>query len=188
MTGSIGTFRGERKGPRREGAAGVSARGEIYRQAIQAMPLTRDLSAAHYEALAALRYQIRRFLTFSETAARAADVEPQQHQLLLVLKALRPHERPTVGIVAERLQIQHNSAVELVKRSVERGLVERRTGTEDRREASLRITRAGESVLRRLSLAHRAELRSAAPALLAALEALVGSGSTRARKRARGRS
>ena len=152
------------------------------------MPPARDLSAAHYEALAALRYQIRRFLAFSETAARGADVEPQQHQLLLVLKALRADERPTVGIVAERLQIQHNSAVELVKRSVERGLVERRTSTEDRREASLRITRAGESVLRRLSIAHRAELRSAAPALLTALQALVGVGSARARKRTGGRS
>jgi DNA-binding MarR family transcriptional regulator len=154
------------------------------------MPHARNLGAAQYQALADLRYQIRRFLTFSEAAARAADVEPQQHQLLLVLKALRPQERPTVGVVAERLQIQHNSAVELVKRTIERGLVERRTGTEDRREASLRITRAGERVLRRLSLAHRTELRSAAPALLMALEALVSTaGSTGlARRRSGGRS
>ncbi len=157
-------------------------------QRYKPMPPSRDLSAAHYEALAALRHQIRRFLAFSEAAARTVDVEPQQHQLLLVLKALPPHERPTIGVVAERLLIKHNSAVELVKRSVERGLVERRTATEDRREASLRITRAGESVLRRLSLAHRAELRSAAPALLNALEALVGGGSTRGRKRTGGRS
>ena len=153
-------------------------------------PHVRDLDAGQYEALADLRYQIRRFLTFSEAAARAAGVEPQQHQLLLVLKSLRPHERPTVGIVAERLQIQHNSAVELVKRSVERGLVERRTGTVDRREASLRITGAGERVLRRLSLAHRTELRSAAPALLTALNQLVGTvGSSRdARRRSGGQS
>jgi len=124
--------------------------------------------------LAELRYQIRRFLAFSEAAARAADVEPQQHQLLLVLKALRPHEKPTIRAVAGRLQIQHNSAVELVKRSVERGLVERRISPEDRREASLHITPAGDRVLRRLSLAHRDELRSAAPVLVKALEALVG--------------
>jgi DNA-binding MarR family transcriptional regulator len=138
------------------------------------MPRTNDLSAAQYRALADLRHQIRRFLTFSEAAARAADVEPQQHQLLLALKALRPPERPTVRVVAERLLIQHNSAVDLVKRSVERGLVERRAGKEDRREASLRITSAGQRVLLGLSLAHRAELRSAAPALVDALNALVG--------------
>lgn len=134
----------------------------------------RDLGAAQYRALSELRYQIRRFLTFSEAAARAAGVEPQQHQLLLVLRALRSDERPTVRVVADRLQIQHNSAVDLVKRCVESGLVERRTGKEDRREASLHVTPAARRLLRRLSLAHRSELRSAAPLLLEALEALVG--------------
>lgn len=136
-------------------------------------PRTRDIAPDQYRALAELRYRIRAFLAFSEAAARDAGVEPQQHQLLLVLKALRPDERPTIAHVAERLLVQHNSAVELVKRSIERGLVERRAGVKDRREASLRITPAGRGVLRRLSLAHRAELRSAAPALRDALDALV---------------
>jgi DNA-binding MarR family transcriptional regulator len=153
------------------------------------MPRIHDLDAAQYRALGELRYQIRCFLNFSEVAARQAEVEPQQHQLLLILKALRPEERPTVRVVAERLLIQHNSAVDLVKRSVERGLVERRSGQEDRREASLRITPAGRRVLRRLSLAHRAELRSAAPALLQALHALVGAagGTSPGGKTVRGR-
>jgi DNA-binding MarR family transcriptional regulator len=132
-----------------------------------------DLDDTQYRALADLRFRIRRFLIFSEGAARAAGVEPQQHQLLLVLKALPSDERPTVRVVAERLQIQHNSAVDLVKRSVERGLVERRRGVEDRREASLRLTPAGLRVLRGLSVAHRAELRVAAPELLEALRAIV---------------
>jgi len=147
------------------------------------MQSTRDLSTAHYRALAELRFRIRQFLAFSEAAARAADIEPQQHQLLLVLKALLPDEKPTVRIVAERLQIRHNSAVDLVRRSVERGLVERRTGKDDRREASLRITPAGQRLLRRLSLAHRAEFRSAAPALVDALNALVGGPLKRERRR-----
>jgi DNA-binding MarR family transcriptional regulator len=138
------------------------------------MPGIQDLNATQYRALGELRYQIRRFLTFSEAAARAAGVEPQQHQLLLVLKALRPRERPTIRVVAERLQIRHNSAVDLVKRTAERGLLERRTGKVDHREASLQITAAGQRVLRRLSIAHRSELRSTAPALVAALYALVG--------------
>lgn len=138
------------------------------------MPAARDLTLDEYRALAELRYHVRRFLRFSEGQARVADVEPQQHQLLLVLKALRPPERPTIRAIAERLQIRHNSAVELAQRSVECGLVERGTGERDRREASLRLTRRGERVLRRLSLAHRDELRSAAPALAFVLEALVG--------------
>jgi DNA-binding MarR family transcriptional regulator len=132
-----------------------------------------DLNATQYRALAELRYRIRCFLTFSESAARTAKVEPQQHQLLLVLNTLPAEEKPTVRVVAERLQIRHNSAVDLVKRTVERGLVERRTNEEDRREASLRLTPAGQRLLRRLSLAHRAELSSAAPALLNALRMIV---------------
>jgi DNA-binding MarR family transcriptional regulator len=134
---------------------------------------TRDLTEHEYRALGELRYQIRRFLAFSEAAARDAGVEPQQHQLLLVLKSLPPETRPTVRAVAERLLIQHNSAVELIKRSVDRGLVERRTGEEDRREASLHVTPAGQRVLRGLSLAHRAELRSGAPLLARAFDPLV---------------
>jgi DNA-binding MarR family transcriptional regulator len=132
-----------------------------------------DLGIGQYRALAEVRYQIRRFLNFSEDAVRSVGVEPQQHQLLLVLKALAPDHRPNIRTVAERLQIQHNSAVELVRRTVERGLVERRTSEEDRREASLALTALGERVLRRLSLAHRSELRSAAPGLLSALQALL---------------
>lgn len=145
------------------------------------MASVRTISMVEYRALAELRYQIRLFLHFSEGEARAAELEPQQHQLLLVLKALAPPSRPTIRSVAERLHIHHNSAVELVQRSVERGLIERRVGGTDRREASLHITLRGERLLRRLSLAHRNELRSAAPALARSLETLADS--TRRKKR-----
>jgi DNA-binding MarR family transcriptional regulator len=141
-----------------------------------------DLDADQYRALAELRYQIRRFLAFSESAVRGAGVEPQQHQLLLLLNALTPGQKPNIRTVAQRLLIHHNSAVELVRRSVERGLVERRTSNEDRREASLQLTPLGRRVLRRLSLSHRSELRSAGPLLLAALQALLPA--TRSRRKA----
>jgi DNA-binding MarR family transcriptional regulator len=129
-----------------------------------------------YRALADMRHRIRCFLNFSEAAARAAGIEPQQHQLLLALKGLAPEQRPTVGAVADRLQIHHNSAVELARRTVANGWIERQTSPRDRREAMLRITRRGEAVLRRLSLAHRNELRVAGVELLHALEALAVGG------------
>jgi DNA-binding MarR family transcriptional regulator len=138
------------------------------------MPHARDIHIEEYRALAELRYQIRRFLNFSEDQSRAAEIEPQQHQLLLVLKGLQSPQKPTIRTIAERLQIHHNSAVELVQRSAERGLVERGTSVDDRREAFLRVTPRGEQLLRRLSLAHRDELQSSAPALARALKALVG--------------
>jgi len=127
------------------------------------------LTLSDYTSLAELRYQIRCFLSFSEQAARAAGLEPRQHQLLLSLKGLPQEARPTIGEVAERLQIQHHSAVELVNRLAAAGYVRRHRGGDDRREVLLTLTPRGEKVLRDLSLHHRAELRSAGPALVAAL-------------------
>jgi DNA-binding MarR family transcriptional regulator len=131
------------------------------------------LTDSDYAALAELRYEIRRFLNFSEATARGASVEPQQHQLLLAIRALPSTEPPTIGALAERLQIRHHSAVELASRSVKSGLVERHQGERDRREVTLRITAHGARILTELSLAHRNELTSAAPALLRALAAIV---------------
>jgi DNA-binding MarR family transcriptional regulator len=134
------------------------------------------LTLSDYEALAELRYQIRRFLSFSEQAARAAGLEPRQHQLMLGLKGLAPGKRPTIGELAERLQIQHHSAVELVNRLASSSYIKRARAGEDRREVLLSLTPKGEKVLRKLSLHHRAELRSAGPALVAALrKAMKGS-------------
>jgi DNA-binding MarR family transcriptional regulator len=131
-----------------------------------------QIPRVEYRALAEIRYRLRCFLNFSENAARAVKVEPQQHQLLLVLAGMPEGMSPTIGSVAERLQIRHNSAVELVKRSLTRGLVRKREGV-DRREALLAITPRGTRVLEKLSRAHRAELRAIAPVLLQALEPLV---------------
>src|SRR5580704_2911195 len=69
-----------------------------------------------YKSLAELRHQIRRFLHFSEQAARNMGLEPRQHQLMLAIKGLPDGVRPRIGEFAERLQIQHPSAVELVNR------------------------------------------------------------------------
>ncbi len=131
------------------------------------------VTGADYKALSEFRYQIRRFLRFSEQAARQAGLEPQQHQLLLLLKGLPPEVQPRIGVIAERLQIQHHSAVELVDRLVQRGLVKRQRGGADRREVLLELTTRGERILETLSLHHREELRSAGPSLVGALQTLM---------------
>jgi DNA-binding MarR family transcriptional regulator len=125
----------------------------------------------NYEVLADFRYEIRRYLNFSERAARARGVEPHQHQALLALKGLPADAKATVGVLAERLQIQHHSAVELADRLVRRGFLRRSRSQADRREVLLHLTRSGEKVVWELSLPHRAELRSAGRRLLHALEA-----------------
>jgi DNA-binding MarR family transcriptional regulator len=138
--------------------------------------MERLLTLADYESLAALRYQIRRFLHFSEQASRKAGLEPRQHQLMLTLKGLPAGTRPRIGELAERLQIQHHSTVELVNRLAAGGYVRRHRGGEDRREVLLSLTPKGEKVLRELSLHHKAELRTQGPALVAALKRAMQTG------------
>ena len=135
--------------------------------------MERALTLADYESLAELRYQIRRFLHFSEQVSRVAGLKPHQHQLMLALKGLPAKVRPRIGELAERLQIRHHSAVELVNRLAAGGYVRRHRGGEDAREVLLSLTAKGERVLRELSLHHQAELRMRGPALIAALKRVI---------------
>ena len=117
------------------------------------------LGDVDYQALAAFRTGLRRFVRFSETAARSSGLTPQQHQLLIAIRGHVGPERPTVGDLAEALQIKHHSAVELVDRVALRGLVERQTSTADSRRVHVVVTPAAEDILRSLTVAHRSEIR-----------------------------
>ena len=132
-----------------------------------------DLTADDYQSLAEFRYQIRRFLHFSEKAARSSGVNPQHHQLLLALKGLPAGVLPTVTEIADRLQIRQHSAVELTNRLIERGLVQKHQDSQDHRRMLLEITPRGETVLRKLSLIHRAQLESAGKDFIRALQKLL---------------
>lgn len=132
-----------------------------------------DITNDDLQALAEFRYQIRHFLAFSEQAAREAGIEPRQHQLLLALTGLPDTTQPTIRALADRMQLQHHSTVELVSRLEQRGLIERVRDSGDRRQVLVRMTQEGEEILQRLSATHRAELRSRGPALARALNAIV---------------
>ena len=127
------------------------------------------LTSADYRTLAEFRYQIRRFVAFSENAASEAGVEPQQHQLLLAVQGMPAGHKVRIGDLAQRLQIRHHSAVELVGRMEAKGLVVRVPGETDRREVHVRLTPRGSRILRALTVIHREELRQAAPALVSTL-------------------
>jgi DNA-binding MarR family transcriptional regulator len=132
-----------------------------------------DLTADDFRALAEFRYQIRRFLHFSEKAALARGLSPQQHQLLLALKGLPEGIEPTIGNLAERLHLRHHSAVELTNRLAANGLVRKLKDHADRRQVLLQITQRGERALRQLSLAHRAQLQSAGKTLIRSVQKLL---------------
>src|SRR5205085_7219553 len=114
-------------------------------------------------------------LAFSEQAALAVGLEPRQHQLLLAIVGSPARVSPTVGDVAEQLIIKHHSAVELIDRLARRGLVARLRNDDDRREVLLKVTAKGERLLRKLSVAHVAELRTRGPHLVKALRVLTRS-------------
>jgi DNA-binding MarR family transcriptional regulator len=132
-----------------------------------------DMLSADYQALAEFRYQIRRFIRFSEQVARTAGIEPQQHQLLLAVKGLPPDKKATIGELAERLQLQHHSTVELVDRLSEGGFVERQRDEEDQRRVLVCLTPRGEELLQGISSFTLAELRVAGPLLVQALAKLI---------------
>ena len=126
-----------------------------------------------YQTLAEFRYHIRRFLHFSEDAARLQGLNSQQHQLLLALKGLPSGRKPTVGAIAERLQLRHHTTVELLDRLADRGYVVRMPDPSDRRAVLVRLTSRGDAVLRKLTRIHRKELNTAGPLLLATLRKLI---------------
>lgn len=119
----------------------------------------------HLEMLAEVRYALRRFLRFGEDAARKAGVTPQQHQLLLAVKGFPGRDWATVGEVAERLQLRHHSAVGLVDRAEQLGLISRKPDPDDRRVVRISLTAAGERALTRLTALHVIELKLLGPKL-----------------------
>jgi DNA-binding MarR family transcriptional regulator len=146
-----------------------------YDDIIWGVPYLREdegLTSVDYRALSEFRYQIRRYVAFSESAASVAGVEPQQHQLLLAVQGMPAGHKVRIGDLAERLQIRHHSAVELVGRMEAKGLVVRVPGETDRREVHVRLTPRGSRILRALTVLHREELRRAAPALVSTLRRL----------------
>jgi|UPI00036C3D69 DNA-binding MarR family transcriptional regulator len=133
------------------------------------MKEVRPSSDSLIERLAEFRYRLRTFLQFSEQAAHAAGLQPQQHQLLLQIAGAPADALPTIAYAAERLGLRHNSVVELANRSVEEGLLERTSDEADARRVLLRVTSRGARLLQKLAADHRSELEVMGPALIEAL-------------------
>lgn len=136
---------------------------------------TGSVTQAEFRALAEFRYRIRIFLNRSEEAARKAGLEPQQYVLMLGLRGLPAGSEPSIGELAERMQLRHHSVVELVDRLERRQLLRRERSRTDRRQVILHLTPRGQRILTRLAKQRISELRTAAPALVRALTAAIRS-------------
>src|ERR1700735_2196964 len=129
------------------------------------VPLTR----AQMRRLAEFRFQLRKFLHFSSLAADAAGIRAQQYQLLQCVWGMPEELDPTIANVAARMLLKHNSAVELVDRTIEQGLLRRSPDPTDHRRILLKMTVQGENLLGSLAAWHLRELEETGPELIRAL-------------------
>ena len=115
-------------------------------------------SDADYARLLRVRTRLRQFEHWSAAQAAAGGLTASQHQLLLAIRGHEGAAGPTIGDVAEYLMIKHNTAVELVDRVQELGLVRRTRDASDHRVGRLRLTKDADTRLARLAAAHLEEL------------------------------
>jgi DNA-binding MarR family transcriptional regulator len=134
--------------------------------------------------LAQFRYQLRRFLRFSEEAARACGVTPQQHQLMLGIAGFAEAGAATISQLAEFLQERNNSVVGLVERAAQSALVRRESGARDRRQVVVSLTAHGEEILAKLSELHMDEVQRMRSGFVSRNRAGSGVGSRPATRRA----
>jgi DNA-binding MarR family transcriptional regulator len=123
--------------------------------------------------LASFRYELRRFLGFSEGTAEAEGISAQQYQLLQVIAAAGDTESASITYIAERMVLRHNSTVELVDRAVKAGMVERTGDPADQRRSLIRLTPLGTTTFEVLATQHIKELARRGPALISALQKVI---------------
>ncbi|BAO28796.1 hypothetical protein SUTH_00990 [Sulfuritalea hydrogenivorans sk43H] len=116
------------------------------------------LQKREFEALSQFRYQLRRFMRFSEQVTRRSGITPLQYLLLLHIKGFPGRSWATVGELAERLQAQHHGVVALISRCETREWVTREQGRADRREVEVHLTAKGERMVSKMAKLHRDEL------------------------------
>ena len=124
--------------------------------------------------LAEFRFQLRKFLSFSEMATERRGVAAQQYQLMQVIAAMPEEQQASISYLAERMVLRHNSTVELVDRAERAGLVRREHDESDLRRSLVRLTPQGEEVLNELVIEHLSELGPRCEYLIQALQNLQG--------------
>jgi DNA-binding MarR family transcriptional regulator len=149
--------------------SGIHSQRKTTAEARQKQASDPPLSVDQFQRLAEFRFQLRRFLHFSHVAAEGAGLRPQQYQLLLCVYGIPPELDPTIANVASRMLLKHNSAVELVDRTIEQGLLRRCPDPTDHRRILLRVTAQGERLLASLAGYHLEELELTGPELIRAL-------------------
>src|SRR5947209_13720761 len=145
--------------------------------------VAKEITTAEYQALAEMRYRIRKFVGEGDAVARAAGLKPQQYLLLLALRGLPEGEEATIRALADRLALKHHSAVELIDRLETHGYVRRSRNRDDRRQVLVTLLPRGEKLLEEVARDRISELRASGAALVSAISALLENGRPAAGKK-----
>jgi len=137
--------------------------------------MAKAITPAEYQALAELRYLIRKFVREGDAVASATGLEPQQYLLLLMIRGLPEGQEARVGVLANRLALKHHSVVELVDRLETHGYVRRNRSREDRRSVLVSLLPHGEKILEQVAQHRISELRATGAAFVNAISALLES-------------
>ncbi len=138
--------------------------------------MAKEISTSEYQALAELRYRIRKFLNEGDEVAREAGLEPQQYLMLLLIRGLPEGNAATIQVLAERLALKHQSVVELIDRMELHGTVRRTRSRNDRRQVLVSLLPRGEKILEQVARHRISELRSSGTALVNAISSLLEDG------------
>lgn len=138
--------------------------------------MAKVITAAEYQALAELRYRIRKFVREGDAVASAVGLEPQQYLLLLMIRGMPVGQEATVSSLAERLALKHHSVVELIDRLETHGYVRRIRSREDRRSVLVSLLPRGEKMLEEVAQHRISELRATGAALVNAISSLLEDG------------
>lgn len=138
--------------------------------------MAKPITTAEYQALAEMRYRIRKFVREGDAAATASGLEPQQYLLLLMIRGIPEGQEATVRTLAERLALKHHSVVELIDRLEAHGYVRRNRSREDRRSVLVSLLPRGEKMLEQVAQHRISELRSTGASLVNAISALLENG------------
>jgi DNA-binding MarR family transcriptional regulator len=133
-----------------------------------------SLEESKLKSLAEFRFQMRKFLSFSEMASERCGIPAQQYQLMQVIAAMPDEQQSSITYLAERMILRHNSTVELVDRAERAGLVRRESDPTDMRRSLVHLTPEGEKILQQLVAEHLSELAPRCDHLIHALRELQG--------------
>jgi DNA-binding MarR family transcriptional regulator len=138
--------------------------------------MAEEITTAEYQALAELRYRIRRFVREGDAVAHTMGLEPQQYLLLLAIRGLPENVEATIRSLADRLALKHHSVVELIDRLEAHGYVRRSRSRDDRRRVLVSLLPRGEKLLEQVARHRISELRASGAALVNAISSLLENG------------